>query len=73
MLADKTTLAEELKRLRVEVAAAKQVAAAQPDRHDYSEAETRDYFIDLLLKEAGLSAHAVRSRGRAIYEKVIVS
>jgi len=21
--------------------------------HDYSEAETRDYFIDLLLKEAG--------------------
>ena len=27
--------------------------AAQPDAHDYSEAETRDYFIDLLLKEAG--------------------
>ena len=22
-------------------------------RHNYSEAETRDYFIDLLLKEAG--------------------
>ncbi len=70
MLADKTTLAEELKRLRVEVAAAKQVAAAQPDRHDYSEAETRDYFIDLMLKEAGLSAHAARSRGRGCMRKL---
>lgn len=36
-----------------EVAEAKQAAAAQPDTHDYSEAETRDSFIDLLLKEAG--------------------
>ncbi|WP_081126284.1 DEAD/DEAH box helicase family protein [Metallibacterium scheffleri] len=53
LLADKTTLDEELKRLRAEVATAKQAAAAQPDTHDYSEAETRDYFIDLLLKEAG--------------------
>jgi len=53
LLADKTTLDEELKRLRAEVAVAKQAAAAQPDTHDYSEAETRDYFIDLLLKEAG--------------------
>ncbi|MCC6867319.1 MAG: DUF4145 domain-containing protein, partial [Burkholderiales bacterium] len=55
LLADRTTLDEDLKRLRVEVAAAKQAAAAQPDTHDYSEAETRDYFIDLLLKEAGWS------------------
>ncbi len=53
LLADKAALDEELKRLRAEVAAAKQAAAAQPDTHDYSEAETRDYFIDLLLKEAG--------------------
>lgn len=52
LLADKTALDEELKRLRAEVAKAKQAAAAQPDTHDYSEAETRDYFIDLLLKEA---------------------
>jgi type I restriction enzyme R subunit len=36
-----------------EVAAAKKANTAQPDTHDYSEAETRDYFIDLLLKEAG--------------------
>ena len=28
-------------------------ADAQPDDHDYSEAETRDLFIDLLLREAG--------------------
>ena len=53
LLADKATLDEELKRLRAEVATAKQSAATQPDTHDYSEAETRDYFIDLLLKEAG--------------------
>ena len=53
LLADKTALDEELKRLRAEVAEAKKAAAAQPDTHDYSETETRDYFIDLLLKEAG--------------------
>lgn len=53
LLADKTALDEELKCLRAAVAEAKKVAAAQLDTHDYSEAETRDYFIDLLLKEAG--------------------
>ena len=31
----------------------KKANAARPDDHDYSEAETRDYFIDLLLREAG--------------------
>src|SRR5206468_7446706 len=53
LLADKMTLDEELKRLRAEVAKVKQANSATPDTHDYSEAETRDYFIDLLLKEAG--------------------
>ena len=62
LLADKKALDEELKRLRVEVAAAKQAAAAQPDTHDYSEAETRDYFIDLLLKEAGWALDQARDR-----------
>jgi type I restriction enzyme R subunit len=62
LLADKTTLDEELKRLRAEVAAAKQAASAQPDTHDYSEAETRDYFIDLLLKEAGWPLDQPRDR-----------
>ncbi|MDX8551815.1 DEAD/DEAH box helicase family protein [Methanospirillum sp. J.3.6.1-F.2.7.3] len=53
LLRDKTALDEELQRLRAEVAQAKKEAASHPDPHDYSEAETRDYFIDLLLKETG--------------------
>jgi type I restriction enzyme R subunit len=53
LLADRTTLDAELVRLREEVAAAKRANTATPDAHDYSEAETRDFFIDLLLKEAG--------------------
>lgn len=53
LLSDKVALDEELKQLREQIAAAKQANTAQPDNHDYSEAETRDYFIDLLLKEAG--------------------
>ena len=55
LLADKNALDEELKRVRAEVAAAKKANAARPDEHNYSEAETRDFFIDLLLKEAGWS------------------
>jgi type I restriction enzyme R subunit len=62
LLSDKTALDEELRRLRAEVAAAKKAAAAQPDTHDYSEAETRDYFIDLLLKEAGWALDQDRDR-----------
>lgn len=62
LLTDKTALDDELKRLRSEVAAAKQAAAGQPDTHDYSEAETRDYFIDLLLKEAGWPLDQPRDR-----------
>ncbi|HQR66106.1 MAG TPA: DEAD/DEAH box helicase family protein [Thermoanaerobaculia bacterium] len=62
LLADKASLDEQLKRIRAEVAAAKKAAAAQPDSHDYSEAETRDYFIDLLLKEAGWPLDQARDR-----------
>ncbi|MBI2204256.1 MAG: DEAD/DEAH box helicase family protein [Candidatus Rokubacteria bacterium] len=62
VLADRSALDDELKRLRAEVAAAKKAAAAQPDTHDYSEAETRDYFIDLLLKEAGWPLDQARDR-----------
>lgn len=62
LLADKSALDEELQRLRAEVAAAKKSAAAQPDDHDYSEAQTRDYFIDLLLKEAGWPLDQARDR-----------
>ncbi|WP_139558345.1 DEAD/DEAH box helicase family protein [Methylotetracoccus oryzae] len=53
VLADKAALNEELKTLREEFAAAKKANTAQPDTHDYSEAETRTLFIDTLLKEAG--------------------
>jgi type I restriction enzyme R subunit len=62
LLADKSAIDEELKRLRAEVAATKKAAAGQPDTHDYSEAETRDYFIDLLLKEAGWPLDQPRDR-----------
>ncbi|MBI3892854.1 MAG: DUF4145 domain-containing protein [Candidatus Wallbacteria bacterium] len=48
-----SALDEELRRLRTEIAEAKRANASRPDSHNYSEAETRDYFIDLLLREAG--------------------
>ena len=44
------------------MAKAKKEAAAQPDPHDYSEAETRDRFIDLLLHEAGWPLKDKRDR-----------
>ncbi len=53
LLADKDSLDEELKRLRMEVAAAREAAEALPSTHDYNEAATRDRYIDLLLREAG--------------------
>ena len=62
LLADKAALDVELTRLRAEVAEARKLAAAQPDTHDYSEAETRDAFIDLLLKEAGWPLGDARDR-----------
>jgi type I restriction enzyme R subunit len=43
----------ELAQLRAEVAAAKAANTATPDAHDYNEEQTRDLYIDLLLKEAG--------------------
>jgi len=51
--ASDAALNAELQALRAQVAAAKKANAAAPDTHDYTEAQTRDYFIDLLLKEAG--------------------
>jgi type I restriction enzyme R subunit len=53
LLRDKANLDEELKRIRAEVAAARRANEATPDQHDYNEAETRDRYIDLLLREAG--------------------
>jgi type I restriction enzyme, R subunit len=53
LLTDKQNIGEELKQLRSAVAAARKASEAQPDRHNYNEAETRDRYIDLLLREAG--------------------
>jgi type I restriction enzyme, R subunit len=66
LLADKNALDEELKRLRAEIAAVKQASTSQPDTHDYSEAQTRDIFIDLLLKEAGWTLDQPRDREFAV-------
>jgi type I restriction enzyme, R subunit len=62
LLTDKETLDAELARLRSEIAEAKKANAATPDNHDYSESETRDFFIDLLLKEAGWPLDQKRDR-----------
>lgn len=62
LLANNAALDEELKRVRAEVASAKAASAAQPDTHDYSEAETRNHLIDQLLKEAGWPLDQPRDR-----------
>src|SRR5579883_542021 len=53
LLADKQNLDDALTALRAEVAAARRASEATADSHDYNEAETRDRYIDLLLREAG--------------------
>jgi type I restriction enzyme R subunit len=50
---DNESLQAELERLREEVALAKVANAVVVDTHDYREDETRDLFIDVLLREAG--------------------
>ena len=48
--------------LRRQIAEAKKQNELIPDDHDYSEAETRDYFIDLLLREAGWPLEDIEDR-----------
>jgi len=62
LLSEKTGLDAALAKAREEIAAARQANAAKPDTHDYSEEQTRDTFIDLLLKEAGWLLDQVRDR-----------
>jgi len=62
LLADRASLDQQLQQARAELAEAKKANQATPDAHDYSEAETRDYFIDLLLKEAGWAVDQPRDR-----------
>jgi type I restriction enzyme R subunit len=52
----------ELAQLRAEVTAAKAANTATPDTHDYDEAQTRDLYIDLLLKESGWKLDQPRDR-----------
>lgn len=46
-------LAAQVAELQAQVALAKAANATVPDTHDYREDETRDLFIDVLLREAG--------------------
>ena len=62
LLADKESLDAEIKLLRTEVAKAKKAAEKIQDDHDYNEAETRDRWIDELLKEAGWPLDQKRDR-----------
>ena len=43
----------QLEATKAEITALKQQNATAPDTHDYNEADTRRYLIDILLKEAG--------------------
>lgn len=48
---------EEIRRLQAEISALKQQNEAVADTHDYHEADTRKYLIDVLLKEASWPIH----------------
>lgn len=55
-------LQAELEQLRAQIAQAKAVNEARPDEHDYDEQQTRDRYIDLLLREAGWPLDEDRDR-----------
>jgi len=48
---------QELEALKAEIAALKRQNETVPDTHNYNEADTRRYLIDVLLKEAGWNIH----------------
>jgi type I restriction enzyme R subunit len=52
-LAGEENLRAELERLQAEIEKVKRANLAIADTHDYNEEQTRDYFIDVLLHEAG--------------------
>ncbi|WP_210495684.1 DEAD/DEAH box helicase family protein [Microvirga antarctica] len=62
LLRDKAHLDGELQALRAEIARTRHDNEARPDTHDYSEAQTRDLYIDLLLREAGWTLSDARDR-----------
>lgn len=58
----KDALDAELAAVKAELAEVKKRNQQQPDTHDYSESETRDLYIDLLLSEAGWDLDDARNR-----------
>jgi type I restriction enzyme R subunit len=54
----RAALEAEFKALQAQIATTKAANQTVADAHDYSEAETRDLFIDLLLREAGFDPQA---------------
>ena len=62
LVEDRARLEAELEQLRAEVAEAKARAEATPDTHDYSESDTREFLIDLQLREAGWPLEDERDR-----------
>jgi type I restriction enzyme R subunit len=60
--ADNAQLQAQLEQLQTQIAQAKAVNEARPDEHDYNEQETRDLYIDLLLREAGWPLDGDRDR-----------
>jgi type I restriction enzyme R subunit len=59
---EKDALDAELQALRVQLAEAKAAAEQKPDTHDYTEAETRHFLIDLELKRAGWALDQKRDK-----------
>jgi type I restriction enzyme R subunit len=62
LLEEKLGVDEELESVRAELAEVKKENEARTDTHDYSEAKTREYLIDLLLREAGWPLGQERDR-----------
>jgi type I restriction enzyme, R subunit len=62
LLRDKGDLNEALQAARAERDLIRRENEKRPDAHNYSEAETRDLFIDLLLREAGWALSEARDR-----------
>lgn len=59
---DRDALDAELQALREQLAEVRAAAEHQPDLHDYSEADTRHYLIDVELRRAGWALDQARDR-----------
>lgn len=59
---ERDALDAELQALRIQIAGIRAASEARPDPHDYSEAETRRYLIDLELHRAGWPLDRTRDR-----------